>query len=56
MYEKYNKNNFEKFCSCVENLLILENFLIKSSQLLGTAVSNSKIQQNQSFKESEEMK
>ena len=33
-YEKYNKGKFESYTSSIENLIILENFLRKSTNLL----------------------
>lgn len=42
LYKKYNKKKYEFFTSNIENLLILENMLMKSNRLLNTASSKSK--------------
>lgn len=38
LYKKYNKDMFERYCSNIENLIILENFLRKANFLISTAV------------------
>ena len=38
LYENYNKVNFEAYTSCIENLIILENFLRKSDTIISHAV------------------
>lgn len=37
LYDNYNKENFKEFRQSTENLIILENFLRKSNQLITNA-------------------
>jgi guanylate kinase len=37
LYQKYNKEMFDQYCSKIENLIILENFLRKANLLISIA-------------------
>lgn len=46
LYTKFNKPKYDEFSAKVENLLIMENVIVKSNHLLDSALAKSKVSED----------